>query len=99
MITKYINDVFGYADVVNKGREQAFKDKQTETIMRLFETGRGSDIKGVRGTFWGLYNSISEFVAHIDGKSDEKRLESNWFGRGKDLNTKAFNIARSLVYG
>lgn len=96
-VENYINTVFGYADVVNKGREEAFKKKQHETIQRLFETGRGSDIKGVRGTLWGLYNSVSEWTQHEMGKIDEKRLSSAWFGSGMDLNIRAFNAAKDLV--
>lgn len=96
-VESYINQVFEFADVVNKGREQAFKDKQTETIMRLFETGRGSDIQGVRGTIWGLYNAITEYTQHEAGKLEDKRLNSAWFGQGMDLNIRAFNAAKELV--
>lgn len=96
-LTNYINNVFGFADVVKSGREQSFKDKQHETIQRLFETGRGSDIKGVRGTYWGAYNAVTELIQHEAGKQDDKRLNSAWFGQGMDLNIRAFNIAKEMV--
>lgn len=96
---QFINNVFNFADVVNAGREQAFKDKMTDTIIRLFETGRGSEIKGVRGTAWGLYNAVTEFVQHEEGhaKLADNRLNSSWFGRGMDINVRAFDAAKELV--
>lgn len=96
-VIQFINNVFEYPDVVKRGREQAFKDKQTQTIIRLFETGRGTEIKGVRGTAWGLYNAATEFISHENGKTHEKILNSAWFGQGMDLNVRAFNAAKELV--
>ena len=96
-LERFVNSVFNFADVVEDGRQKAFKDKQTETIVRLFETGRGSDIKGVRGTVWGLYNTVTEYIQHEMGKVEDKRLTAAWFGRGMDLNIKAFNVAKDLV--
>lgn len=99
-LTRYINQVFGYADVVKKGREEAFKNAQHETINRLFETGRGSEISGVRGTLWGAYNAITEFIQHEKGSSktlQDKRLESAWFGYGMNLNIHAFETAKEMV--
>jgi hypothetical protein len=97
MFTKFVNSVFDYADVVKSGRETAFKEKQTETIRRLFETGRGTEIQGVRGTVWGLYNSVTEWIQHEAGKIEDKRLESAWFGAGKGLNLKAFEVAKEMA--
>jgi len=96
-VQRFVNMAFGYADVVNSGREEAFKRKQTETIVRLFETGRGSDILGVRGTVWGLYNAATEFLSHENGKTSEKILNSNWFGNGSKLNKSAFEAAMVLA--
>ncbi len=99
-LENFTNAVFGYADVVKKGREEAFKQKQHETIQRLFETGRGSDIKGVRGTVWGAYNTVTEFIQHEMGSKvtiDDKRLETAWFGNGMNLNVHAFNVAKDMV--
>jgi hypothetical protein len=78
-------------------REASFRKKQTETIMRLFETGRGTDIKGVNGTIWGLYNAITEFVQHEKGKVDDKRLKDAWFGSGMAMNNRAFASALRIA--
>jgi len=96
-LQSFINNVFEFADVVKEGREQFFKDKMTKTIFELFETGLGSDIKGVRGTAWGAYNSVTEYVQHYKKPNEEQRLEQSWFGAGMDLNMRAFNASMELV--
>ena len=98
-LKRYANLVFDYQEI-EVGRQKAFQEKQHETIQRLFETGRGSDIKGVRGTMWGAYNSITEYIQHEQGNKntdDEKRLLNSWFKDGMKLNIKAFDYAMELA--
>ena len=99
MIDQYLSNVFEWNqnDELCSARELSFKNKQTETIMKLFEIGRGTDIKGVRGTMWGLYNGITEYVSHSICKTPEKTLQSNWFGRGQVINQRAFDFALKLA--
>lgn len=78
-------------------REKSWEEKQTENIIRLMETGRGSDIKGVRGTMWGLYNATTEMIAHEQGKNEDARLKSAWFGAGMQMNQRAFKSALLLA--
>jgi phage/plasmid-like protein (TIGR03299 family) len=73
-----------------------------ETLLRLFETGRGSDLPGARGTLWGAVNAISEFVDHERGTrgvgTTERmaRWKSSIFGSGRDLKERAWQ--RALVW-
>lgn len=78
-------------------REKSWEQKQTENIIRLMETGRGSDIKGVKGTVWGLYNAATEYISHEQGKNQDQRLKSAWFGAGMQMNERAFKSALALV--
>lgn len=62
----------------------------------LFEQGKGSDVKGVRGTLWAAYNGITELVDHrISGvkHQKERHLNSIWFGNGYLLKARAYRIA------
>jgi len=75
-----------------------------ERILHLNEKGAGSDIKGVRGTAWGYYNSIVEFVDHFRktrGKNvqakAESRLTSQWFGTGARLKQQAFKTLTEIA--
>ena len=72
-------------------------------IAELAETGRGTDIKGVHGTAWGLYNAITEYVDHervTTGKGlleVENRLKSQWFGSGAKIKQAAYESLASLA--
>lgn len=55
-------------------------------VRELMEVGAGTDIKGVQGTAWGVWNAITEYCDHIHGvtskkdDANDKRLESMWYG-------------------
>ena len=101
VIDQILADTFEWSimadEISMSSREESFRKKQTETIMRLFETGRGTDIKGVRGTVWGLYNAITEFVQHEKGKIEDNRLRDAWFGSGMAMNQRAFQSALKVA--
>ncbi len=68
-----------------------------KSVLELAETGKGTDIVGVRGTAWGLYNAITEYVDHnrtTRGEDETEkraaRLESQWFGSGAKVKQEAF---------
>lgn len=68
-----------------------------DKLTTLFETGMGTEIQGVRGTLWGGFNAVTEFVQHVRGRSDESRLDGAWFGPGKVLREKALDVAMEMV--
>jgi phage/plasmid-like protein (TIGR03299 family) len=80
-------------------RRQAREDKMIETITRLFETGKGHDLKSAKGTYWGAYNAATEYLAHERTKDDDKRLHNLWFGSGNELNKTAFKTAMAMAAG
>ena len=70
----------------------------TDEVSQLFETGRGADLKGAKGTAWGAFNAVVEYVDHYRGSDKkEKRAESLLFGSGSVVKQKAWNAAISLV--
>lgn len=65
-----------------------------EEVLRYAQYGKGSQIPGVRGTKWGVYNAITEYVSHSQGLPKDKRksitrgkaeahLQSVWLGTGQ----------------
>jgi phage/plasmid-like protein (TIGR03299 family) len=84
------------------GEEEDDEDackRVTENIIPLFENGRGTDIPGVRGTLWGAYNSVTEYLQHERGRSADNRLDSAWFGQGATLNQRALQTALKMAVG
>jgi phage/plasmid-like protein (TIGR03299 family) len=75
-----------------------------ETLLRLFEAGKGNALPSVRGTLWAALNAVTEFVDHErptrvkDGESERlKRFESALFGSGASLKDRAWKEAARLL--
>lgn len=66
-------------------------------IADLFETGRGNALPGVRGTLWGAYNAINEYIVHERGDDAAMRLDSAWFGQGAVQNSRALKVGVELA--
>lgn len=66
-------------------------------IIPLFQKGRGNDMVGVKGTAWGAYNAVNEYLQYERGNDDDKRLDSMWFGEGEKLNKRALDVITKMV--
>jgi phage/plasmid-like protein (TIGR03299 family) len=68
-----------------------------EICQELHETGIGSDM--ARGTLWGAYNAVVEYVDHHKkyGDDPERRFASTMFGGGAQRKLHAFNTALELL--
>lgn len=64
--------------------------KAHEMIGKLRQSGRGMNLDGLRGTFWGVLNAILEFVDHHQKTSSS--LSYALLGDGMDLKSRAFNL-------
>lgn len=79
-----------------------------ERVLSLYEAGKGADIPGVRGTAWGAYNAVTEYVDHVypvlsAGKGaaltrrvSSVRQESALFGAYADLKADALDLALAI---
>jgi phage/plasmid-like protein (TIGR03299 family) len=51
-----------------------------------------------RGTAWGAFNAVSQYVDHqAKYKTEENRLNSVWFGGGDDLKQEAYSAALAMA--
>ena len=66
-------------------------------VIRLFEEGRGSELKSANGTYWGAYNAINEYLGYERGEDKGARLDKMWFGDSANLNKKALDIAIKMA--
>jgi phage/plasmid-like protein (TIGR03299 family) len=91
-------DLRRYVRVITDKTESERKETKTEAkIIQLFETGRGSDLPTAKGTWWGAYNAVTEFLTWERGKSQAGRLDNVWFGQGKSFNKRALDTALRLA--
>ena len=79
----------GYVRAVFKSETEDQLQKRIDTIMPLFEGGRGNG----QGSLWDLYNAVTEWLNYNRGKSQDGRLESLWFGEGAKISDRAWGSA------
>ena len=94
-LDKYIKIVLGIGE--KSADEMTTRSKNiVSSIEDLFEGGRGSDIAGVRGTYWGAYNAVTEYLNYSKGRTANNRMDSVWFGQNGTMNQKALDTALEL---
>jgi hypothetical protein len=63
----------------------------------LFESGRGNDLPGIKGTLWAAYNGVTELVDHhLTYNNSDQRMEAICFGEGEDTKHRALDAALML---
>lgn len=97
-----------FMDAMFPIKEDAKRDTTSNTrkqFEELMETGLGTDIPGVKGTAWGMFNAYSEYLQYgrtvnkIDDPYQQvgKRWEKIVFGSFGDDMQKAFDQAMELA--
>src|SRR5665213_870741 len=92
-VARYVDLVFYNGKQAETDREKIARETLNENINRLFEVGHGNDLANVRGTYWALYNGVTQYLSYEQGRSDDSRLDSLWYGANKDMNKTALEQA------
>lgn len=100
-----VEKVFGApGDGEKSNRQENRIEAIQEKIVDLSLTGMGTHLPGVKGTAWGAYNAVTEYLDHhtkIKGgkgaSAEEKLLNSAWFGTVGMKTQKAFDTVTSMV--
>lgn len=66
-------------------------------IFERFESGKGNNFPGVRGTHWAAYNAVTEWLNYERGHNDDTRLSSLWFGDSANTSKRALETALDFV--
>jgi Domain of unknown function (DUF932) len=86
----------------NPGLQRAWEHKVADVreahkrITELRMNGKGMNLPGSPGTFWGVLNAILEFVDH-HRKIDGPRITYALLGDGMDLKMRAFRMLDELA--
>lgn len=91
----------GFEDVMNVELGPRIK-AYVEKVLELVETGRGTDIPGVKGSAYGTFNAAVEFADHwqpVKGKSEalNRKLDSIWWGSAAKFKQRAFDQICDIV--
>jgi phage/plasmid-like protein (TIGR03299 family) len=93
-IVNYACAVYGQTeDEIRKGR-------RLPQIEEKFESGRGQELRGSRGTWFGLLNAITEIETHgRSGTASGTRAMRNMYGAGAAVLQRARDVALAAVRG
>lgn len=69
--------------------------RHVDSVVDLAVNGRGAELS--RGTLWGAYNAVTEHITHERGRSAESRVDSQWFGAGAQMATRALEVAVAMA--
>lgn len=85
-------------------RMKKTRNNKIEKVMELIETGSGTDIKGVKGTAYGMWNAITEYSDHHTSvratkaqSAKERKFEKIMIGDGAAFKSNAFDSLMDLV--
>jgi phage/plasmid-like protein (TIGR03299 family) len=93
-IVDYASAVYGQTE------EEIRKGRRLPLIGEKFASGLGQDLKGARGTWFGLLNAITEIETHgSTGNAAEGRAIRNVWGAGATILQRALDIALAKVRG
>lgn len=98
-LKKYVREVFEPKVSLEQNAEltNATLENLCDRIVPLFETGRGAELKGVKGTAWGAYNAVTELLTWVKGRNNDTRMENVWFGESAKRAQRAYNLALKMA--
>src|SRR5262249_25041768 len=92
-LARYVRQLFQIESRQLNGQQRRI----LESCFRLFEEGKGAELPGVRGTLWGAYNAVTEYLAYERRKGQDTRLAPLWFGEGARTHHRALAAALAVA--
>lgn len=96
-LEKFVRVTFETKKIADPEVRKARELKLVGIVTKHFETGLGSDLVTAKGTVWGLYNAVTEYLSYEQGNSADTRMKSLWFGDSAQTNQRALQAAIDMV--
>lgn len=72
-------------------------DDSLSHLINIRDNAPGQDLDTAKGTMWGSLQAITYWADHdIKAKSNDNRLNSSWFGRGRRVKKHAYETAIAM---
>lgn len=68
-----------------------------EEVSRLFVHGKGAELEGAKGTLWGAFNAVTEYVDYFRSSKGDNRSKSLLVGSGAAIKQAAWDSAIALI--
>lgn len=76
-------------------------EKQTPTVKRIVALwegeGMGADLPSAKGTAWGAFSAFTQYQDWEYGRSQDRRMQVAWFGRGELIKRRALEELSALL--
>jgi phage/plasmid-like protein (TIGR03299 family) len=97
-LRKYVRNCFFERFNAKEKEEMAKRiEKRENTIIELFEAGAGSDLKSAKGTWYGAYQAVNNYLNHHNDIALDSRLPSLVWGHRALNDKKALRIALKMA--
>lgn len=88
----------GIVPQIKEGEEVSTRAQNImEEVSTLFERGKGAELPAAKGTLWGAFNAVTEYVDYFRSSKGDNRAKSLLVGSGANIKQKAFDSALALM--
>lgn len=97
LLRQLAEELFPSPETEEGDKLHPFTQRNRDRVIDLYETGQGH--KAIAGTAFAALNAVAEFADHERSPkaSQDKRVESLWFGRAADLKQRAHQIIERQI--
>jgi len=90
-VIQYFNEVFGAPAKEKVDNEIPFTSRNAKLAYENLDVQPGANF--AQGTWWTAFNSVTNMTDHLQGREDDSRLVSAWYGRNRKVKLNALDKA------
>ena len=90
-VIQYFNEVFGAPAKEKVDNVIPFTSRNAKTAFENLDTQPGANF--AQGSWWTAFNSVTHMTDHLQGRENDSRLQSAWYGRNRKVKLNALDKA------
>ena len=90
-VIQYFNEVFGAPAKEKVDNVLPFTSRNSKLAFENLDVQPGAEF--AQGTWWTAFNSVTNMTDHLQGRSNDGRLVSSWYGRNRKVKLNALDKA------
>ena len=90
-VIQYFNEVFGAPAKEKVEGVLPFTSRNSKLAFENLNVQPGAEF--AQGTWWTAFNSVTNMTDHLQGRSNDGRLQSAWYGRNRKVKLNALDKA------
>jgi phage/plasmid-like protein (TIGR03299 family) len=90
-VIQYFNEVFGAPAKEKENNVIPFTSRNAKLAYENLDVQPGANF--AQGTWWTAFNSVTNMTDHLQGREDDSRLVSAWYGRNRKVKLNALDKA------